>query len=385
MGDWSSSLDASQMIRLSKCSMSDEEGEAALRVLTNEFLGMGKEVQQFEDSLSKFFGRQAVCVANGTSALQLALQACGVREGDEVLVPSLTYVASFQAISATGAKPIACDVNPITLTLDWRDAKKRISSRTKAIMPVHYSGGVGEIKEIYSLAQSYGLRVIEDAAHAFGTQTSEGLVGAFGDIACFSFDGIKNITSGEGGCVVTSDDAILEAIKEARLLGVVKDTEQRYAGKRSWEFDVTTQGWRYHMSDIMAAIGRVQLARFPLLAAKRRRVAQLYDMLFADFKCISVMPHNYDNVVPHIYVIKIHELKNRDSLRGKLLDSGIQTGIHYQPNHLLSFYKDCNIEPLKNLDKIYPTILTLPLHPDLSEIEVTYIAKAVIGYVNEDA
>ena len=247
-----------------------------MRVLDKEFLGMGEEVQIFEERLSEFFGRPAVCVVNGTAALHLALQACGISDGDEVLVPSITYVASFQAISATGASPVACDVEENFLCLDWTDAEKRITSKTKAIMPVHYSGGVGNLDKIYELAKSHNLRVIEDAAHAFGTFYKERRVGGFGDIACFSFDGIKNITSGEGGCIVTNDKEVLNLVKDARLLGVEKDSEKRYEGKRSWNFNVSKQGWRYHMSDIMAAIGIEQLNRFDEIAIKRKAIATAY-------------------------------------------------------------------------------------------------------------
>ena len=232
-------------------------------VLDREFLGMGAEVQMFEKLLSAFFGRPAVCVANGTAALQLALQACEIGPGDEVLVQSLTYVASFQAISATGARPVACDIENATLTLDWRDAEKRLTTKTKAIMPVHYSGGVGALNEIYSFARKHSLRVIEDAAHAFGSVYQGKRVGGFGDVACFSFDGIKNITSGEGGCVVTDDPDVLRRVQDARLLGVEKDTEKRYMVQRSWEFDWSTQCLRYHMSNIMASIRMEQLKRFP--------------------------------------------------------------------------------------------------------------------------
>ena len=184
-------------------------------VLEREYLGMGTEVQQFEEALLEFFGRPAVCTVNGTAALHLALQACGINQVDEVLVPSLTYIASFQAISATGAKPVACDIDSKTFLLDLSDAEKRISSKTKAIMPVHYTGGVGDLDAVYNFAEKYSLRVIEDAAHAFGTKYKKKRVGSFGDVACFSFDGIKTITSGEGGCIITED---LEILRKATSL-----------------------------------------------------------------------------------------------------------------------------------------------------------------------
>lgn len=367
------------LIRLSKSCLGAAEKQAVMGVLDREYLGMGAEVQQFEEALTNFFGRPVVCVNTGTAALQLALQACGIKTGDEVLVPSLTYVASFQAISATGAKPIACDIDPVTLTLDWRDAERRLTPRTKAVMPVHYTGGVGDLEGIYSFAHKNHLRVIEDAAHAFGTQYSGKLIGSFGDVACFSFDGIKNITSGEGGCVVCSDEQVLQCIRDARLLAVAKDTEQRYAGARSWEFAVEMQGWRYHMSNIMAALGSVQLKRFPEFAEKRQSLAKCYEKRLGNINGIKTLPHDYDRVVPHIYVVQIASLQDRESLRAKLLEQGIQTGVHYQPNHYLKYFQNEGL-PLPVVERIYPELLSLPLHPDLSAKEVDFISEKLIAF-----
>lgn len=362
-----------KMIRLSKSCLGEAEKFAVMGVLDREFLGMGAEVQQFEQALTEFFGRPAVSVVNGTAALQLALQACGIGFGDEVLVQSLTYVASFQAISATGAKPVACDVEQRTLTLDWRDAEKRLTSRTKAVMPIHYGGGVGALDEIYDFAHRHGLRVIEDAAHAFGTGYQGKRVGGFGDIACFSFDGIKNITSGEGGCIVTDDGDVLRKVQDARLLGVEKDTEKRYTGQRSWEFDVTAQGWRYHMSNIMAAIGLEQIRAFAQMAESRQRLACHYDELLRNHPRIQLMPRDYDVVVPHIYVVRLKGVPDRKLLQARLLERGIQTGIHYQPNHELSFYAASTALPLPVTDAVFPELLTLPLHPAVTVPDVEHI------------
>jgi len=365
-----------KLIRLSKSCLGGAEKQAVMGVLDREYLGMGAEVQLFEQKLTEFFGRPAVCVVNGTAALHLALQAIGVGHGDEVLVQSLTYVASFQAISATGATPIACDVDPETLCLDWRDAEKRLTPRTKAVMPMHYAGGVGALDEIYAFANKYGLRVVEDAAHAFGTEHQGKRVGGFGDIACFSFDGIKNITSGEGGCIVTDNPDVLQKVRDARLLGVEKDTDRRFSGERSWEFDVTAQGWRCHMSNIMAAIGIEQLERFPDFSKKRRNLARCYQRALVSVDGVTLLSHNYDEVVPHIYVVRLSEKIGRQQLQQKLAELGIQTGIHYQPNHQLALYGGGKVS-LPIVDAIYPSLLSLPLHPDLLEIDVAYIAKTL--------
>lgn len=364
-----------ELIRLSKSCLGNAEKLAVIEVLDREYLGMGAEVQQFEQALTAFFGRPAVCVINGTAAVQLAVQACGIGPGDEVLLPSLTYVASFQAISAAGAKPVACDIDPETCILDWRDAERRLTSRTKAIMPVHYSGGVGDLDGIYGFAKRHSLRVIEDAAHAFGTAHRGERIGGFGDVACFSFDGIKNITCGEGGCVVANDPVVLRKIQDARLLGVEKDTDKRYTGQRSWEFDITAQGWRYHMSNVMAAIGVEQLKRFPQMAATRQRLARRYDKLLRDYPRIQILPRDYDAVVPHIYVVRIKGVSDRTVLQGQLLQQGIQTGIHYQPNHCLSFYRDPAALPLPVTNALFPELLSLPLHPDVTEQDVEFVCR----------
>lgn len=355
------------LIRLSKSCLGQTEKDAVAGVLSREYLGMGAEVQEFEAKLGEYFGRPVACVVNGTAALHLALQCCGVGPGDEVLVPSLTYVASFQAISATGAIPVACDVEPGSLTIDWRDAEERLTARTRCVMPVHYTGGVADPAACEAFARRFGLRVVEDAAHAFGTTWQGRRVGGFGDIACFSFDGIKNITSGEGGCVVTSDAQVLQRVRDARLLGVEKDSERRYEGGRSWEFDVESQGWRYHMSNIMAAIGIAQLARRAELAARRQHLAATYDALLAGHTRIRHMDHDYSRVVPHIYVVRIAGLRDREAVRARMLDGGVQTGIHYQPNHTLSLYGNTSGKPLPATDAAYPEMLTLPLHPDLDD------------------
>lgn len=369
---------ASRQIRLSKSCLGDAEKRAVMHVLDREFLGMGTEVQQFEQELTGFFGRSAVCVVNGTAALHLALQAAGVGPGDEVLVQSLTYVASFQAISATGARPIACEVDPDTLTLDWRDAERRLTPATKAVMPVHYGGHVGTLEEVYRFAARHSLRVIEDAAHAFGTVHQGRPVGAVGDIACFSFDGIKNITSGEGGCIVTEDVEILRRLRDARLLGVERDTERRYSRERSWEFDVTTQGWRYHMSEIMAAIGRVQLSRRAALAVRRQELAARYVELLTHVPRVHPVLSDFRTVVPHIFPVRLSDLADRESLRARMKARGIETGLHYYPNHRLSLYAPYVKQPLPVTESIYGELLTLPLHPDVTDDDVNLVVSALI-------
>ena len=361
-------------IRLSKSSISQKEKDAVLKILDSEFLGMGEEVKLFEDDIKLYLGtdKDVVCVNTGTSALHLSLLALGLKDGDEVLVPSLTYIASFQAISATGATPIPCEINPNTLFIDIDDAKGRITKNTKAIMPVHYASSPKGIDAIYRLANIFNLRVIEDAAQAFGSKRNNRLVGVEGDIICFSFDGIKNITSGEGGAIISSDREFIQKIKDMRLLGVEKDSEKRYNKDRSWDFDVKEQGFRYHMSNIMASIGRVQLKRLNKFRIKRDSIIQNYLNKLIDIPQIEFLDFDYRKIVSHIFVIKV---KNRNNLREFLLSNNIEVGIHYKPNHLLSKY---NLGyKLYITEDIYNKILTLPCHFDLSDKEQNYIIDKI--------
>ena len=372
-----------QMLRVSQSVVGRREVDAVKRVLLEDgYLGMGREVKAFESDLAAFLGVPAehvVCVNSGTAALHLAIQAV-TKPADEVLVQSLTYIASFQAISAAGAVPVACEVVPKNITIDLEDAKQRLTSGTRVIMPVHYTGNPGDLDRIYAFAKEHGLRVIEDAAHAFGCSYKGRKIGSFGDIVCFSFDGIKNITSGEGGAVISEDAEVLAKVRSARLLGVEKDTEKRFAGQRSWEFDVLYQGYRYHMSNIFAAIGRVQLDRFPLeFAPQRIALAQRYRERLAGIPDIALIETELGPVVPHIQPVRILN-GHRDQLRNTLKDHNIETGIHYKPNHLLSFYRGRCVR-LPVTEKLYEELLTLPLHPGLTVDDVNHVCDVVAAHM----
>jgi dTDP-4-amino-4,6-dideoxygalactose transaminase len=373
-----------EKIRLSKSILGKDEAAAVARTIEQDgYLGMGTEVQAFEAELAQYLGvdpQDVACVNSGTAALHLATQAVA-RPGDEVLVQSLTFVASFQAISAAGATPVACEVLPQSFTIDLEDAKQRITLRTRAIMPVHYASNPGDLDAIYEFAKLHGLRVIEDAAHAFGGAYKGRKVGSFGDIRCFSFDGIKNITSGEGGAIVTSDPVVAAMVKDARLLGVEKDTQQRYAAQRSWEFDVKHQGYRYHMSNLFAAIGRVQLKRLDAeFAPQRVLLGKRYRARLSDLPGVALLDGELGPIVPHIQPLRVLNGK-RDTVRTALDEAGVETGVHYKPNHLLSLYGGGQAH-LPVTEGLYKELLSLPLHPGLVEEDVDRVCDIVAGVVS---
>ncbi|MCS1408636.1 MAG: UDP-4-amino-4-deoxy-L-arabinose--oxoglutarate aminotransferase [Verrucomicrobia subdivision 3 bacterium] len=366
-------------IRLSRSSVGDEEKAALARVIDRGYLGMGPEVEAFEQELRSYIGfdREVVCVNTGTAALHLALQCLDIGPGDEVLVPSITYVASFQAVTATGARPVACDVTEDKVFLDLKDAEQRVTERTRAVMPVHYASDGSGIPEVYRFAARHRLRVIEDAAHAFGCRRDGQRIGADGDVVCFSFDGIKNITSGEGGAVVTGDKKLAERIRDARLLGVVKDTQKRYQSQRSWQFNVLHPGYRYHMSDLMAAVGRTQLRKIDRFGESRQRIGKGYRSALGTFPAIRLLNLEEGNIIPHIFVIRVLGGR-RDKLCAHLSGAGIESGVHYRPNHQLDLFKADYRLP--RADKLGDELLSLPVHVELTEREQQRVIDTVRAF-----
>ncbi len=340
---------------------------------------MGEEVRAFEHELAKFIGgsRQVVCVATGTAALHLSVACLDIGPGDEVLIPDITYVACFQAVKATGAMPVACDVRSEDAFIDLRDAERKLTSRTRAIMPVHYASGARGLDETYDFARTHGLRVIEDAAHAFGCTYNGVPVGASGDVVCFSFDGIKNITSGEGGAIVTSDVDLARRLRDGRLLGVERDTEQRYAAERSWSFEVNHQGFRYHMSNLLAAIGREQLRKVDQFSRRRRELASRYRNALGAINSINLLSLDWENVVPHIFVIRVAQ-NVRDKLVSHLNCLDIETGLHYQPNHHLALFSDQSSFPVS--DQLAGELITIPLHAELTDQEQDRVIDALRSF-----
>ncbi|EKD74608.1 MAG: hypothetical protein ACD_44C00384G0003 [uncultured bacterium] len=369
------------MIKVAKAKVGQEELDAIQSVFEAGWLGMGNFTLKFEEALQAFLGaEQVVAVNTGTSALHLALLALGIGPGDEVVLPSLTFVASFQAVSATGATPIPCESDPHTLLMDLDDAQKRITSRTKVIMPVHYCGQACDMERILSWREKYNVRIIEDAAHAFGSFYKNKKIGSFGDVACFSFDPIKNITCGEGGAITTTDSALAEKIKNLRLLGVDKESEFRYRNERKWIYDVPTQGYRYHMSNINAAIGLIQLKKIEEFVEKRRRICEYYDKSFSGLSGVSTLRVDYTRTAPFMYIVRI-VARERENFMNYLKSCDIETGIHYIPNHWHSFYYDEAIK-LPKADQLGHEIVTLPLHCCLSDNEIEHIVKSVKSSVS---
>lgn len=371
------------MIKVSRGCCGEEEIKQVKEAFDYGYFGLAYKVNEFEEEIKKYLGtdRQAICTCNGTAALHLALDACGIKEGDEVILPSFTFVATAQAVIACGATPVFAECYRDTMLIDIDDVKRKITSKTKAIIPVHYSGSVCDMDELLKLKEQYGIRIIEDAAHAFGSTYHGKKVGSFGDITCFSFDSIKVMTCGEGGVIVTSNNDDAELMRIKRLLGIDRKTMHTTDWKkRSWKYDVPTEGYRYHMSNINAAIGLAQIKKLDSFIEHRRHVAHKYNELLNDIDCIELPTEDIDTITNFMYVIKVKNGK-RENLKQYLMDNDIESGVSYIPCHTFSMFKNENVDlPVTN--EVYEEILCLPIHPEISDDNIEEVSKRIHEFFN---
>jgi dTDP-4-amino-4,6-dideoxygalactose transaminase len=347
------------------------------------WLGMGAGTKQFEDEIAAFLGlkeRHVVATNTGTSALHLALLVAGVGPGDEVITPSFNFVADHQAITAVGAEPVLCDIRESDLGIDCASAEALITPRTKAILPLHYAGIPCDLSGVYALAERHGLRVIEDATHAFGTVVDGAPIGSRGDIVCFSFDPVKVITSIDGGALVVPSAEEAARAQQMRLLGIDKDTTERYKNQRAWDYDVVSQGFRYHLTNMNAAVGRSQLQRVPEFIANRQSYCRLYNMLLSGTEGIVTPSTDFGGISPFIYFVRVVE-DCRQELIAHLRARGVATGIHWNPVHRTSFYQGCRRGDLSVTERVGGQVLTLPLHSYMRTETVERIAVEVRRFI----
>lgn len=367
------------MLPVSRPSIGSEEIEEIRKVFATGWLGLGATVFEFENTIKAYLGAKNVIAVNtGTAALHIALDAFGISAGDEVIVPSLTFCASIQVITALNATPVFCEVDSETLNIDIKDVKRKITSKTKAIMPVHYCGNACDMDGLLDIGKKHSILIIEDAAHAFGSSYHGKKIGNFGDVTCFSFDPIKNITCGEGGAVVLSDDTIADEVRRKRILGIDKDTWHRYRNERSWFYEVTTQGYRYHMSNINAAIGLAQLKKLDMFIEKKKIVVRKYNEAFRNLKGIKILNWNEKETAPFTYIIRVLDGR-RDELMDFMSKTGVGTGVHYIANHMQPYFSRY-VQSMPVTERICEEIITLPLYYDMTESDVDLVIQSVVTF-----
>ncbi|HEY6797283.1 MAG TPA: DegT/DnrJ/EryC1/StrS family aminotransferase [Kineosporiaceae bacterium] len=357
--------------------------EAARAALEAGWLGMGRLSQQFEVGIERYLGlesRRVVSTNSCTEALHLAARLIGLSAGDEVIAPSFTYVAGHQAISRTGAEIVFCDVEPNRLSIDPARITDLITDRTRAILAVDYLGLPCRLDEIMAVARAHGLRVIEDAAHAFGSFSDGRPVGSFGDLTCFSFGPVKMITTLEGGAVITPDEADIPVLHELRHLGIDSDTDARYRNQRNWDFDVVRQGYRCHLGSVPSAMGLAQLELVDRFIANRQDYCRYYDQAFADLDGLILFDTDWKGVAPYIYVVRVREADRRDAFMAHLREAGIGTGIHFLGAHEFSFYSGCRHDDLTVTREVTQQVVTLPLHPFMTSETLDRVVEAVRSF-----
>jgi dTDP-4-amino-4,6-dideoxygalactose transaminase len=385
-------------IPFSKVRINGNELKYITEVLTSGWLTTASKTFQFERLFADFIGAKYACAVNScTSALHLAVEAIGIKPGDKVLVPSLTFTASSEILRYLGADPVFLDVEYDTALISpaiLTEALKK-NEDIKALILVHYGGQAPimttpEGEGILDICQKNNISIIEDAAHAFPSKFMDRFIGTFGNVTCFSFYANKTITTGEGGMLVTNDEAIYQRVKIMRLHGINRDCWARFTDKKStWEYDVVAPGFKYNMSDINAAIGLAQLEKAEFFRSRRQHCASFYynelkkvptiDLL----KCNVPMEHHSWHLFP--IIIRPEAPVSRNDFIRFMCQKGIGTSVHYKPLHRMSYYKETynlNPEDFPNTERIWSGMVSLPIFPELLDEELEYICMTIKSIVN---
>jgi dTDP-4-amino-4,6-dideoxygalactose transaminase len=367
--------------------------------LRSGWITMGPKVGRFETAFAEYLGApHAIAVNSCTAALQIALHALGVGPGDEVIVPTLTFCATANVVVQLGARPVLVDVAD-DLMIDPAAAEASITSKTRAIMPVHYGGQACDLAAIYGLAARHGLAVVEDAAHAVGTDYQGRLIGSTFDdrwprpphrATAFSFYATKNLATGDGGMLTTDDPELAKRCRRLALHGMTRDAWQRYSRAGSWYYEIIEPGYKCNMTDIQAAIGIHQLARLDEFTRVRRRYGAMYDAALADLPEIGLpLRRPYCTHTFHLYPVQLDRSRlriGRDELIQELSRCNIGASVHFIPVHLHPYYRDTfghAAGDLPNAERIFSQLISLPLYPAMSEDDVASVHRALRGIIEE--
>ena len=368
-------------VPLSDIDLGEEEIQAVTSVLKSKWLTMGEVTQRFEQAFADFLGvKHAFAVSNATVALHLANAALGIGPGDEVILPSLTFVATANAVKYTSAKPVFADISSdFDLDISPEAIASAITPATKAIMVMHYGGYPCDMAAIRAIAHKHGLAVIEDAAHAPGAELDRKKAGTFGDIGCFSFFSNKNLATGEGGMIVTDRDDLAEKIRLMRSHGMTTLTWDRYKG-HAYSYDVVTLGYNYRIDEMRAALGLVQLSKLARNNDRRGEITARYWEAFSRADLTLPFQQSRGRSAFHIFPILLPRGVNRIALIDNLRAKGIQTSIHYPPVHQFSYYRDQVPDVrLPITENVAAREVTLPLYPTMSDEQIEMVIVAVLS------
>ena len=349
--------------------------------LEQRWLTNGPILKKFENKFGQYIGvKYSAGVGSATQALHLSMRALGIGPGDEVIVPTFTFVATANSVLYCGAKPVLTDVDNETFNISPKEIEKNITKKTKAIIVVHYGGQSCDMNEILTIAKKHELKVIEDCAHALGSTFKNKRCGSIGLAGCFSFYPTKIITTGEGGMITTNNKAIFNKVNTLRSQGMSIQAKERET-KASWKYDIIELGYNYRLDEIRASLGLSQFNRIAKINQKRIKIAQKYNRLIKKIKGLSIPAKRSNrNHIYHLYTIKVEKEYpiTRDQLFTKLSKKGIGTSVQYFPLHLMSLYQ----KKYKNKKHNFPNandlkdkILCLPIYPQMTDKEIQYVVS----------
>lgn len=374
-----------------RADLGEEEVKAVSEVIRSGWLTMGARTFEFERQFARYLGATyAVAVSSCTAALHLALEAVGLKSGDEVLVPTTTFTATAEVVTYFRAKPIFVDINPTSMNLDPSDAKRKITPRTKAIIPVHLAGNPCDMHEILKVAHGYALHVIEDAAHALPSEYHGKRIGTISEMTAFSFYATKTLTTAEGGMITTENEEYAHRLQMMRLHGISRDAWKRYDAGGTWFYEVLDAGYKYNFTDLQAALGLVQLGKCDEMLSKRVRIAQRYTASFEPITSLEVPNCASDcSSSWHLYVLRLQldQLRiDRNRFITELADRGVSTSVHFIPLHLQPAYQrdygyragDCPIA-----EREYQRCISLPIFSGMRDEEVDHVIWAVSDVVQQ--
>jgi dTDP-4-amino-4,6-dideoxygalactose transaminase len=361
----------------------EDEISEVLDTLKSGWITMGPKTMRFEEEFGRYIGSsQAVAVNSGTAALHLALKAVGLEAGDEVIIPTTTFTSTGEVVCYFNAKPVIVDVNRETHNIDVPSIAKAITSKTRAIIPVHFGGQPCDMDEILEIAKKHKLYVIADAAHALPARYKGDRIGRISHLTCFSFYSTKPLAMGEGGIVTTENGEWADRIRSLRLHGISKDAWKRYSRGGSWFYEVVEAGYKYNTTDLQAALGLAQLKKVGQLWNKRKSIAKRYTEAFSTQEGIYPPVIRPDRETAwHLYVVKLNlEVLNldRNTFIEKLREKGIQTSVHFIPLHRHPFYRDTfgvDAGDYPNAEWIFERSISLPIYPGMSDEEVDYVIE----------
>ena len=381
-------MEQKPFIPFSRPWIDETEIEAVSQVLASKWISSGARVREFERAFAEYLGvKHAIAVSSCTAALHLSLVVSGISIGDEVITTPYTFTATAEAIRYVGAKPVFVDIEPDTLNINIDNIEQAITPKTKAIIPVHIAGLPCEMDELQSICHKYNLILIDDAAHALPTQYNGQFIGNLGNLSAFSFYANKNLTTAEGGMITTNNDAYAGQLQTMRLHGIDKDAWSRQSRRSVWRYDITSEGYKYNMTDIQAAMGLCQLMKLNKQHEHRRNIAEIYQNELQKIPQISppFVPENENEHSWHLYIIQLQET-DRDEFVDTLRAENIECSVHYIPLHLFDFYQKqygYKEGDFPYAEEVFERVVSLPLHPGLSNDDVYTVIEAISNILEE--